>query len=309
MAKTLLIRLLSRIRSGLALVAVLWVLLLLSVMAAAFLAQTRGSIRLADAVAREAEAEAMADAGFTLAVEALLDARRQTRAQADGTPFDVALSGGGLRIAIADEGGKIDLNLADHELLQSLMVAQGIKSEDADALADAIEDSRDADSLRRLHGAEDDDYRATDWPGGAKDAPFELVDELRQVKGMTQPLFERVAPLLTVHSGRATVNPRAASKAVLLALPGAIPAEIEAYIAARGNLAVGIALPRITGRAAQFLFATSSQAYSIRVEARPTNGGLYVRSATVRIDPARATPAEMPFKVLVWARGDAPASP
>jgi len=291
-----------RLRPGLALVAVLWVLMLLSVMAASFLTQTRGSLRLAEGLLREAEAEALADAGFALAVEWLLDARRETRAQADGAAQPASLPGGALTITIADEGGKIDLNLADHELLQSLLLAQGASLDAAGALADTIEDYRDADGFRRVHGAEDDDYRIAGWAAGAKDAPFELVDELRQVKGMTQPLFERVAPLLTLHSGKSTVNPRTAPKAVLLALPGAVPAEIEAYVEARAALAAGIALPRITGRAAQFLFATSSQAFSIRVEARPASGGGFVRTALVQLDPAQTGAGGLPYRVLAWSR-------
>ena len=51
----------------------------------------------------------------------------------------------------------------------------------APRIADAVLDWRDDNSLRRPNGAEDRDYRTADRPGGAADAPFAHIGELRQL--------------------------------------------------------------------------------------------------------------------------------
>ena len=96
-----------------------------------------------------------------------------------------------MRIAIRDEGGKIDLNAAPNELLHGLFLSVacagrdgegvGLDDRQADALVDAIRDFADEDELQRLNGAEDRDYEDAGLPWGAKDAPFRAVEELHRV--------------------------------------------------------------------------------------------------------------------------------
>ena len=61
------------------------------------------------------------------------------------------------------------------------------------------------DKLTRLrpNGAEEAAYRAAGLPWGPKNAPFETVEELQQVLGMTADIYKRVAPSLTTYSGEA----------------------------------------------------------------------------------------------------------
>ncbi|MCH9013875.1 MAG: general secretion pathway protein GspK, partial [Proteobacteria bacterium] len=128
--------------------------------------------------------------------------------RSDGTVYAWAFGGGEVRISIQDEGGKIDLNGAPDELLRGLFLAAawtgpdgeilGLDPSEADALVDAIRDFADADDLKRLNGAEDRDYEAAGLPWGAKDAAFTAVEELQQVLGVTAPLYQAVAPALTV---------------------------------------------------------------------------------------------------------------
>ena len=80
---------------------------------------------------------------------------------------------------------------------------------------------RDPGDRRRLNGAEESDYRAAGLPYRPKNAPFEVVDELQQVMGMTRQLYERVAPFVTVYTRRPGVDPNTAPCGVLFAIPGA----------------------------------------------------------------------------------------
>jgi type II secretory pathway component PulK len=76
----------------------------------------------------------------------------------------------------------------------------GIEKDKAQSLADAIADFRDGDNLRRLRGAEAADYRDAGLAWGPKNAPFQAVEELQQVFGVTPELYRRVIPYLSIFS-------------------------------------------------------------------------------------------------------------
>ena len=86
-------------------------------------------------------------------------------------------------------------------------------------MVQAIADWRDRDQLRRLNGAERDDYLRAGRPLLPDDGPFASVTMLRYVAGVDDPLYERIAPYLTV-MGDGGVNLNTAPRPVLLAMPG-----------------------------------------------------------------------------------------
>ncbi len=332
-------------RGGIALVAVLWVLVLLSVIAAGFLYETRTETKLARNLVENAKARALADAGVHRAVLALLQprtegllgpeienllklapdpgaARRRAEGilgremeagtlgpgaeamfkqgwRADGTVYAWAFGGGEVRISIADEGGKIDLNRAPDELLKGLFAVLGVDEQGAAKLVDAVADFRDKDDLTRPDGAEDDDYRAAGLAWEAKDAPFAAVDELQRVMGITRELYERLAPLVTVYTEQRRINSKVAPAEVLRALPGASDTEIENLLAARA--ASGDAqgpLPVLTG-VGRYLTRHAAEVYTVRAEAHTESGAVFVREAVVELTGDR----NAPFTFRAWRQG------
>ncbi len=219
----------------------------------------------------------------------------------DGTVYVWSFGGGDVRVSIQDEDGKIDLNAAPDELLRGLFLSVGLDEDASAALVDAIVDFRDEDDLHRLNGAEDRDYADAGLPYGAKDAPFEAVEELQQVLGMTRQIYERVAPALTVHSGRRGIDPRVAPRAALLALPGVGSEEVESFLAARegGNT------ENLLG-AQGHKTASRERMFTIRAEAHAESGAVFVREAVVEPIGARhkalPNPKEL-FRVLAWKQG------
>ncbi|HSS66036.1 MAG TPA: hypothetical protein VLS27_16540 [Gammaproteobacteria bacterium] len=230
-------------RRGLALISVLWVLTLLSLIAASFMRSTRTETNLAYNFSEQARAEAMADAGVHQAIFAILQDTGTTPVNAgartffelmpgfesavtsrgdvpeapaepaaieylpfDGIPLQWRFGGGRVIISLQDETAKIDLNHADPQLLRSLFMVVGVGQDEATALADAVVDFRDPDDATQLNGAEDDDYSAAGLVWDAKDAPFVAIDELQQVLGMTPELYRTVFPALTVHAGRPQIT-------------------------------------------------------------------------------------------------------
>src|SRR5205823_8840552 len=133
-----------------------------------------------------------------------------------------------------DESGKIDLNSASEPLLKGLLQSAGGLDVDAtQRIVDVIGDWKDADDLRRPNGAEAPEYQTAGLSYKPANAPFEAVAELQRVLGMTSAIYGRIADSLTVHSRMPGINPAFASRAVLLAIPGATPEIVDTYIAQR----------------------------------------------------------------------------
>lgn len=193
-------------RRGIALVAVLWGLTLLALVAANFTKTTRTEVRLALSLAESAKAEALAEAGVHRTILSLAGSedREDGGWRVDGSVYGWRFGDGEIRVSVRDEGGKIDLNLAEEGLLGALFRSLELERGEADALVGAIIDFRDPDDLRQLNGAEDPEYERANLPHDAKDAPFQSIEELLQVYGMTQAIYRRVAPALTIYSSRPT---------------------------------------------------------------------------------------------------------
>jgi general secretion pathway protein K len=191
---------------GIALVVVLWLVVLLTVIGSSHARNMRIETSLAFNHVGTARARALAEAGINRAIMELFVDNTDTRWPLDGTARQIQLDSGSVNIGIRDASGLLDLNKADQAQLEAVLGAAGADDALRQELADAILDWRDKDTLRRLHGAEDSDYRHADLDWGSRDGPFSSVDELRYVLGMTHELFERLAPYLTVHSGQNDVN-------------------------------------------------------------------------------------------------------
>jgi general secretion pathway protein K len=305
---------------GVALVMVIWVLALLSLMAASFLAEARVELRRAGNLRERAQAEALAEAGIQVAVARIMAEHGATRPQRWTEP----MAGGSVAITLSDERGKIDLNEAEPTLLASLFESQGVPARGAKALAAAVADFRDPDRAQAIDGAEDADYPP--GSGGAKDARFESVDELLQVKGMTPALYGRIAPLITIHSGLPTIDPLLAEPAVLKAVPNIDGAELDRFLALRKKLAPVLSAPVATDQAdrpaigqrrakasadlqaaiprrnAVERYYTSelgtAPAFTISAEAVTREGARFRREALMRLLEDRTEP----FELLEWRR-------
>jgi general secretion pathway protein K len=311
-------RLLARDERGIALVMVIWALALLSLMAASFLSEARVELRRAANLRERAEAEAIAEAGISLALARLVAEHGGTAPQS----WTERVAEGNVAITLTDERGKIDLNAADPALLASLFETAGVNEPAAKALAAAVADFRDADRATATDGAEDASYPANS--GGAKDAPFESADELLQVSGMTPELFDRLAPLVTTHSAVPTIDPLLAPEGVLRAIPHIDAAELARFIAVRKKVApllqaagrereqagaaerrakayadLQAALPRRNAVEGYFTIEGSTPpAFTISAEGSTKTGARYRREVVARTLEGDQSPVEL----LEWRR-------
>ena len=278
-----------------ALLIVLWMLLLMSLLAAAFVSTSRSDLAIARNDVESARARALADAGVTRAAVALGERDPQFRWRVDGTPYRWEFGGGAITVSITSEGGKIDINAAPIEVLASLFRFAGAGDAAAD-LAQAVFDRRAAAPAAQPAA----DERATIDPN---QRGFATIDDLGGVPGMTAPLLHALLPLVTVQSRVPTVDPTVAPRAVMLALPGADAAEIDAFLAARARQAQGNAAPAPPPASiAQYLTPVAVSAVTIRAAATTDTGAVFVREALVLM---RDTQGSL-FVVKRWAQSIAP---
>ncbi len=310
--------------AGVALIAVLWLLVLLSALGASYSLSTRTNVALAHNVVGAAEAEAAADAGLQRVLAGLITSTNRQVFAFDGTPYSWTFGTSEIRFVIEDEGGKIDLNAASEELLASLFRVVGVVAKESRAIAAAIADFRDEDQNRRPTGAEDPDYAREKAPHGAKDAPLQVVEELLQVKGMTGTLYRAIAPAVTIYSGAEQPEEKVAPPVVVAALaevsgrsPASRPDSTDTFLKSRTEArrsrqmqavddrqtAVGrgdtdqatTALGEDEDEGAQSGLAT----FSVHVEAQTADGSVFTREAVVRITPEQVPP----YSVLAWRQG------
>ncbi|MGR3317096.1 MAG: type II secretion system minor pseudopilin [Candidatus Anammoxibacter sp.] len=137
-------------------------------------------------------------------------------------PYLISINGVSCDVHIEDEGGKINLNTINDEnkdILIDFLISKEIDEEDAQTIADSIIDWKDKDDLHHIDGAETPYYESLPEPYTAKNAPFDSVEELLLVKGVTPLLFDNIREGVTVF-GSEKININFAGSDVLLSIPG-----------------------------------------------------------------------------------------
>jgi general secretion pathway protein K len=239
----------ARDDGGWALLTVLWVVTALALLAAASEALTSGTYRMERRALDRNFVDSSLDAGVVRAVLGIEAPDMSDRWRVDGVPRQFEFNGLNLTISIQDELGRFDLNAIDTSVLSALLRAAKVPQEQVDTLADRILDWRDPSNLHRLHGATNEDYAAAGLDYHPRHGPFQSVDELRLVLGMTPEIFERIRPALTVYTKNPMIDPTHAPREALLALYAGNETVVDNVLNARNsgtNGFIGIADPSIS---------------------------------------------------------------
>jgi general secretion pathway protein K len=288
---------------GIALISVLWITTLLAVIAASFTSSARTEGQLARNMVENAKAEALADGAVHRAVLGISELEPERGWRTDGTAYRLDYGEGAVVVRIFDEDAKVDLNVAPPELLAGVLRLLGLDDEQAEVLADRIVDFRDEDDEPEPDGAEDPEYEAAGREDGALDRMLVTEFELLGVLGMSEPLYQRLRPFVTVYSGAEGIDPTRASLDVLRAVPGMTPELAEAIRAAGPD---GDPFELIDDEALfeiEVYFVPSRQImFRVVAEARTAGGGVFVREAVIELSGV----PEQPFMVHTWRRGTLP---
>lgn len=233
---------------GVALLLVLWVLALLSLLLGGLAGWVQLETRQALWHRQHAQALLAAEAGVALAMQALADPLQRKQWIADGREMPLVFDDAQLHVSLHSERGKLYLNSAEAGDFARLALACGATQAQANRLARDLE-------VRRNEGL----------------PPFRVVEEVRQLPGMTQALYSALVPEISLWSGLDRPDPAFASPLMRRALN----------------------LPRLSAEGADpgDVLVIDSRAQ------RP--GGAHARlQATVLLSPAQGS--AQPYRVLRW---------
>ena len=229
-----------------ALILVVWVMVILIAIVLEFSYSMRTEIKITQNFKEEEEAYQLALAGIEYAKAEIraVKVMQTVFLNEDGVLImdeenvlepvrNKNLGRGSFEYIITDEDGKLDINIATHEQLKYIFIESGLDSDDAAGIVDSIIDWRDTNDLHMLNGAEEDYYRDLDEPYSCKDGPFDSIEELLLVKGMTEEIlygsiddeeekektYSGVVESLTVN-GSQNINVNTAPKGVMEAVIG-----------------------------------------------------------------------------------------
>lgn len=273
--------------AGFALVVVIWITGLVALLTLPFAAAVRQHLRATAERVSLAKLEALADGGVALAADQVLEAARSRAGSEPSAPTtSICRTTGGetLAVRVSDEAGRVDLNVAGEDVLTALFAGIGRSADDARALAEAVADFRDFDDDRREYGAEATDYARAGRDVLPRNAPFETIDEIAQVHGITERDVAALAGLVTVRSAQEGVDTAVAGSRVLDVLVRG------AAIVSNKPLPVADSLAQRVP--ASFRVATSRQAFGVRAVAISPGGAAFVRTSVITIAAAgvRAPP-------------------
>ena len=274
-----------KLQHGVALIAVLWVTAFLAAIASTVAHQSRSSLQITKNRIDQLKVKQAAESMVLVVVADLINNPEgnlnfQNQLNSVYDTID-------LQVSYHDEAGKIDLNTAPASIMLSLLNAIGVDEKQSQIISDAVLDWRDDDNLRRAAGAEDSDYAANGYLYGSKDADFERIEELKQVYGMNEQIYNVIFPYVTVYTQDYGVNLSVAAKVVQTAVNNATTSSDIDDIEEQGEL----------DDAEQFTSLTQGYIYTIKASATANSGISHKISTTVRLD--RGNIYE-PFTILKW---------
>lgn len=306
---------------GAALLLVVWVAVFFGIVLSTFAFSMRTEMDAARNFREQAEAAMLAKAGIARGLADLINAKTQQDVTSPLVlPYRVGpvrLGRGTYDVLVTNEDSRISLTRAPASVLQRLLRNTGVSKQQSDTIVASILDWRDQDDVSRQSGAESSYYGSLPIPYHPKNGPFDFVEEVLLVKGMTREIFygtvqdadrlaslreripeERdflsgeylgVRPFVTVH-GSGQVDRATAGLDVLIA-SGVDPAQAQELIRSRGSAS-------IESQPARRRRTSTPRAYRIESIGRLSTSPLASR---IVASVVREGSAQRPrFRVVAW---------
>ncbi len=304
-------------RRGVAMLAALWLVVGITVVALEFALSAKERRELGIAAAERARASGAALGAFAMTRAKLEYALRAGPQGSTGSlgrlqssdPWlgvdsiysgTVAVDSLPVTVVAGDLGAKLNINaLTEAELRTffSYLLGDYVLS---DQLAQAISDWRDVDDIPRVRGGERDDYIKAGLLRLPANQDFRDLEDLLDVKGMTPEVYAVVSPYLTT-LGAAQVNLNSAPVPVLRVLPGMNDEIIARILQFRSNgsriTSVAEVMPQqrgMGGRAGAAMRAVAEAAQA-QISAR---AGVLTQQVELTI-LAQASPSAKPARLRV----------
>ena len=254
---------------GFALLVVLWSLTLIALVVAQLTAAGRSEAQIAANLRANAVLQAAADGAVHEAMLRLL----QRDWAPDGRVRELRAGDAAVAVRVTDQARLVNPNTAPLAMIQLLLRSVGVEGGKAAALARAIVDWRSTGPQSLSGGLKLAQYQAAGLPYGPPDRPFDSLNELGLVAGMTPALLARIRPLLSLYQ--------------------------------EGD-ATGLFQPAAAGDPADsadgWQFGASGRVMTVMITATAAGakGGRSSRQAAVRL-LAEASLSQAPYQILTWS--------
>lgn len=254
----------ARSTSGMALIAVLWIVAALSILITGSIAAVRGETRTVTSARQLVEARAAGDAAIQQALQQLAAQKEAVTRQVTGP---VMFRGATIPVQVTPLNGFIDINRAPPSLLVAMLeTALKMPPDAAAALTGLIVAQR------------------TPAEGQPRPQGFEAVEDLLRLPGVDYDLYATISPLLTADqpaSGK--VNPYAAPVEVLLVLTRGDAATAMRIAAARDAGQQGIDTSAINP---EFIDNSTTKRFRLQALVPLSDGRAAVISRHVGLEPS-----------------------
>jgi general secretion pathway protein K len=260
---------------GFVLIAVIWIAGLLAVTATAFLSLTTSQIFLARNVSESVLLDGAASGMATLASFELAQSNPMQRSpqwQSCSWNADITVN-----IRIQDQGGLVDLNTANPDLMLALLSGLTRNPQRARKIYAEIQDFKDPDQLSSSGGQEPAQYDGKSY--GPKDAPFETPFELDQIPSLSDDEFIALQYLVTVQSQQSGLDLAIAPRELVVLLKAGIISGVDVQ---------------------QFNTPSAARIYAIEAIATRKGGGVFERRTVINL----LRQPEKPFAILEWRRAN-----
>jgi general secretion pathway protein K len=278
---------------GFVIIAVLWILVALSVLATIFSVYLSNSALALATTDAALESEALVSAGLELTTYQLLLAGDKAR-PAQGS-FHFRLNNAEVLVTFKSEAARVDLNFASKELLANLFEVLGADQKIAREAADRIVGWR---TPPKSNAANEEEalYAASGLAYSPRQSFFAHVNELSLVLGVPAGLVNRALPFMTVFNGSPNVDVLIAPNEVIAALPGMTPTALNDFLNQRAVLprdkaAIAAALGPAQGNAA----VANSKSYRVATALRFKDGRQASSEVVISLGDGK-----QPYQVLSW---------
>jgi len=296
---------------GFILVAVLWIIAALAMLASIFsiyLANTAVFLSLNDSAI---QSEALVSAALELTAYQVSAPKPAAGSPTPPTQtddklpppthgeFNFRLGRANVAVDFVSEAARIDLNTASPQLVANLFMGLGVPQQQAGEYADRIDGwitkPRPVSAFASSQNTEDALYRASGRSYSPRGGPLAHLDELSLVIDLPPSIVERAKPFLTIYSGKSQIEVLDAAPEVLAAIPGMTENMMSALAEARRTGAVPESITQMLNATQGIGTIEAGDTYRVQVHIRYDNGKR--QAAEVVILTALA---DKPYRVLYW---------
>jgi len=281
---------------GFILIAVLWILGGLAVLAAIYTLYVVNAATSLEVSNDRIQANASVSSALELTAYYLSAAKPQERPTSGRFNFRAGSSS--VAVTFLSESARVDLNTAPAPLLAGLFRALGADTESANFYAERIvrwrtpENSPNPDQNKELAT-----YRNAGLTYNPRQAPFSNVQELWLVLGLPPAMVERAMNFVTIFSGLPSINVMDAAPEVVAALPEMTPDLLATVLKQRAAPAID-ARPvlQMLGAGQSSATAAGGNATRVKVQVSLVKGRRINAEAVILL----LEDAPDPYRVLSW---------